>query len=128
MKLKKFLCILALLCTVVQGAWAQASWDEVYAMTGTTSANWTALTEGSTTGKTIGTAGATTYLHVTGNLTFSNSTLGGSGLTILGTVYLYVPQDVTITCTGADADGQTGAGAGIELAAGHALCLLGKLA
>ena len=128
MKLKKFLCILALLCAIVQGAWAQASLDEVYAMTGTTSANWTALTEGSTTGKTIGTAGATTYLHVTGNLTFSNSTLGGSGLTILGTVYLYVPQDVTITCTGADADGQTGAGAGIELAAGHALCLLGKLA
>ena len=89
MKLKKFLCILALLCTIVQGAWAQASWEEVYAMTNTTSANWTALTEGSTTGKTIGTAGATTYLHVTGNLTFSNSTLGGSGLTILGTVYLH---------------------------------------
>ena len=124
--MKKIFLILALLCTVVQGAWAQASWDEVYAMTGTTSANWTALTEGSTTGKTIGTAGATTYLHVTGNLTFSNSTLGGSGLTILGTVYLYVPQDVTITCTGADADGQTGAGAGIELTEGNALYLLGK--
>ena len=126
MRQKKIFLILALLCAVVQGAWAQASWDEVYAMTNTTEANWTALTEGSTTGKTIGTAGATTYLHVTGNLTFSNSTLGGSGLTILGTVYLYVPQGVTITCTGANADGQTGAGAGIELAAGNALCLLGK--
>ena len=124
--MKHRILILALLCAVVQGAWAQASWDEVYAMTNTTEANWTALTEGSTTGKTIGTAGATTYLHVTGNLTFSNSTLGGSGLTILGTVYLYVPQGVTVTCAGADADGATGAGAGIELAAGNALCLLGK--
>ena len=126
MRTKQLFLTLALLCAMVQGAWAQANWDEVYAMTGTTSANWMALTEGSTTGKTIGTAGATTYLHVTGNLTFSNSTLGGSGLTILGTVYLYVPQGVTITCTGANADGQTGAGAGIELTAGNALCLLGK--
>ena len=126
MRTKQLFLTLALLCAVVQGAWAQASWDEVYAMTNTTSANWTALTEGSTTGKTIGTAGATTYLHVTGNLTFSNSTLGGSGLTILGTVYLYVPQGVTVTCTGANADGATGAGAGIELAAGNALCLLGQ--
>ena len=119
MRTKQLFLILALLCAMVQGAWAQASWDEVYAITNTTSANWTALTEGSTTGKTIGTAGATTYLHVTGNLTFSNSTLGGSGLTILGTVYLYVPQDVTVTCTGANASGQTGAGAGIEVALGN---------
>ena len=118
--------MLALLCTIVQGAWAQASWEEVYAMTGTTSANWTALTEGSTTGKTIGAAGATTYLHVTGNLTFSNSNAGGSGLTIQGTVYFYVPDGVTLTCIGANANGQTGAGAGIELSSGNTLVLLGK--
>ena len=115
MRTKLLFLTLALLCAIVQGAWAQASWDEVYAMTETTSADWTTLAGGSTTGKTIGTAGTTTYLHVTGNLTFSNSTAGGSGLTILGTVYLYVPQGVTVTCTGANADGQTGAGAGIEL-------------
>ena len=36
MKRKKLLMILALLCATVQGAWAQASWDEVYAMTHTT--------------------------------------------------------------------------------------------
>ena len=54
---KKILMILVLLCAVVQGAWAQASWDEVYAMTNTTSANWTALPEGTTAGATIGTAG-----------------------------------------------------------------------
>jgi len=42
MRTKQLFLILALLCTMVQGAWAQASWDEVYAMTNTTSANWTA--------------------------------------------------------------------------------------
>ena len=83
---KKILMMLALLCAVVQGAWAQASWDEVYAMTNTTSGNWTALPEGSTTGKTIGTANTTTYYYADANLTFSNSTAGGSGLTIQGTV------------------------------------------
>ncbi len=126
MRIKQLFLTLALLCAIVQGAWAQANWDEVYAMTGTTSANWTALTEGYTTGKTIGTTGATTYLHVTGNLTFTNSNAGGSGLTILGTVYFYVPVGVTVTCTGANADGQTGAGAGIELASGNTLYLLGS--
>ena len=126
MRTKQLFLTLALLCAVVQGAWAQANWDEVYAMTGTTSANWTALTEGSTSGKTIGTQGNTTYYYTTNDLSFTNNMVGGSGLTIEGTVYLYVPQGVTVTCTGADADGATGAGAGIELAAGNALCLLGK--
>ena len=125
MRTKQLFLILALLC-MVQGAWAQASWEEVYAMTNTTSANWTALTEGSTTGKTLGTAGTTTYYYTDASLTFSNSTAGGSGLTILGNVYLYLPQGVTVTCTGANASGQTGAGAGIELTEGNVLFLLGK--
>ena len=43
MRTKQVFLILALLCAMVQGAWAQASWDEVYAMTNTTEANWTAL-------------------------------------------------------------------------------------
>ena len=118
--------MLALLCTIVPGAWAQASWEEVYAMTGTTSANWTQLTASSTSGQTLGTAGATTYYYADASLTFSNTTAGGSGLTIQGTVYLYVPEGVTLTCTGANADGQTGAGAGIELASGNTLNLLGS--
>ena len=126
MRTKQLFLILALLCTMVQGAWAQASWDEVYAMTNTTSANWTALPEGTTTGKTLGTAGTTTYYYADASLTFSNSTAGGSGLTILGNVYLYLPQGVTVTCTGANASGQTGAGAGIELTEGNVLFLLGK--
>ena len=126
MRIKQLFLTLALLCTMVQGTWAQASWDEVYAMTNTTSANWTKLNAGSSTGKTLGTAGTTTYYYADANLTFTNSTAGGSGLTILGTVYLYLPQGVTVTCTGANADGQTGAGAGIELTEGNALYLLGK--
>ena len=121
MRIKQLFLTLALLCAIVQGAWAQASLDEVYAMTNTTAANWTQLSAGSTTGKTLGTANATTYYYADANLSFTNSMAGGSGLTIEGTVYLYVPQGVTVTCTGANASGQTGAGAGIELAAGHAL-------
>ena len=118
--------MIALLYAVVQGAWAQSSWDEVYAITQTNSANWTQLTEESTTGKTLGTANATTYYYADTNLTFSNSTVSGSGLTILGTVYFYVPDGVTVTCTGAHANGQMGGGAGIELTEGNTLYLLGS--
>ena len=131
--LRGALCALSMtrdwyLCTMVQGAWAQASWDEVYAMTGSGYNDWTAINyyEGSTTGKTLGVAGATTYYYVTTSISFTNSTAGGSGLTILGTVYFYVPYGVTVTCEGANASGQTGAGAGIELKAGNTLILLGQ--
>ena len=126
MRIKQLFLMLALLCTVVPGAWAQASWDEVYAMTNTTAGDWTQLNASSTTGRTLGTANATTYCYANANLTFTNSNAGGSGLTIQGKVYLYVPQGVTLTCTGANADGQTGAGAGIELASGNHLYLLGS--
>ena len=126
MRIKQLFLTLALLCAIVQGAWAQASWDEVYAMTNTTVANWTQLSAGSTTGQTLGTAGTTTYYYADTDLTFTNSNAGGSGLTILGTVYLYVPQGVTVTCWGAVASGQTGGGAGIELTAENMLCILGS--
>ncbi len=120
------LMTLALLCAVVQGAWAQASWEEVYAMTNTTSANWTALPEGTTAGATIGTAGTTTYYYASKHILYSNSTPCGSALTILGTVYIYMPYSFSVTCTGANASGQTGAGAGIELTEGNSLFLLGQ--
>ena len=123
--MKKTLLFIALLCAVAQGAWAQANWEEVYTLTQTTSANWTAINSGSTTGLTLGSAGNTTYYYPTCDLGFTNSNAGGSGLTIQGTVYLYVPEDMTITCTGANANGATGAGAGIELASGNTLYLLG---
>jgi Phage-related minor tail protein len=122
---KKLLLIIALLCAVAQGAWAQNSWEEVYALTQTTSGDWTAINSGSTSGHTLGSTGNTTYYYVNSNLSFTNSNVGGSGLKIQGTVYLYVPEGVTLTCTGANANGQTGAGAGIELASGNTLYLLG---
>ena len=102
------------------------NWDVVYRQTQTRQSDWTALSAGSTTGRTLGSAGNTTYYYVTSNLSFTNSTAGGSGLTILGTVYLYVPEGMTLTCTGANASGQTGAGAGIEVALGNSLYFLGS--
>jgi len=121
---QKFLFILAMLLTAVTGAWAD-EWATVYRLTQTKQSDWTALSAGSTTGWTLGSAGNTTYYYATGNLSFTNSNDGGSGLTILGTVYLYVPEGVTVTCTGHNASGTTGAGAGVELAAGHSLYLIG---
>ena len=121
---QKFLFILAMLLTAVTGAWAD-EWDVVYWQTQTKQSDWTALSAGSTTGRTLGSAGNTTYYYVTSNLSFTNSTAGGSGLTILGTVYLYIPSGKTLTCTGADASGQTGGGAGIELTLGNSLYLIG---
>ena len=122
---KKLFSMLVLLCAIVQGTWAQDEWATVYKQTQTTEANWTALDAGSTTGKTLGSANATTYYYATGDLSFTNATAGGSGLTILGTVYLYVPEGKTVTCTGANASGLTGAGAGIELTEGNTLYLVG---
>lgn len=122
---KKLFLIIAMLCLIVRGAKAQASLEQVYAMTQTTAANWTPLNSGSTTGQTLGTAGTTTYYYADANLMFTNSNAGGSALTIVGLVYLYVPEGVTVTCTGANADGVHGAGAGIELPAGNTLYLFG---
>jgi len=122
---KKLFSMLVLLCAIVQGTWAQDEWATVYKQTQTTEANWTALDAGSTTGKTFGSANATTYYYATGDLSFTNTTAGGSGLAILGTVYLYVPEGKTVTCTGANASGLTGGGAGIELTEGNTLYLIG---
>ena len=104
--MKKILMTIALLCAMVQGAWAQASWDEVYAMTNTTSANWTALPEGTTAGApaignyginscgTITIENTVTRVTATKGSGASNSigfaeALGGScgQVTIGGTVY-----------------------------------------
>lgn len=104
---------------------AQTSWDYVYTQEQTTSDTWTALSEGSTTGMTLGSSGTTSYYRLTKSLNFTNTTAGGSGLTILGTVYLYLPAGVNITCVGANASGATGAGAGIELAEGNTLYIIG---
>ena len=88
-------------------------WNLVCLGTNSTRANWVHLNDNASTGKTLGAAGTTTYYYTAFNdLSFTNSNAGGSGLTILGTVYLYIPSGKTITCTGANASGTIGAGAG----------------
>ena len=104
---------------------ADNGWESVYNQTQTTSASWTKLESGSTTGKVLGGSGATSYYYIAESLNFTNNNAGGSGLTIQGTVYLYIPAGLTITCTGGNASGTTGAGAGIELAAGNTLYIIG---
>ena len=104
----------------------QEEWDVVCAQTKTSQSQWIELPLGAPKGATIGTADATTYYYAMGDCTFTNSNAGGSGLTILGTVHLFIASGQTITCTGANASGQTGAGAGIELTEGNTLCLIGS--
>ena len=123
---QKIISILALLLMAVTGAWAQGSGGDNWGPVQTSSAAWTALTEGSTTGMTLGAADATTYYYMTENLTFSNNTAGGSGLTIQGTVYIYIPSGVTLTATGADGEGTTGGGAGILVPSGTTLNIFGE--
>lgn len=99
------------------GAMAQNGWESLYSQTQTSSADWTAITSGNTNGMTLGASGQTTYYYVTGSYNFGSATnYGVSGLKIQGTVYLYIPYGVTISCVGGHANGTTGAGAGIELA------------
>jgi len=107
------------------GAMGQNGMESIFNQTQTTSASWEALTGGSTTGKVLGASGVTSYYYVKESQNFTNTTPGGSGLTIKGTVYLYFPAFVKINCVGADADGATGAGAGIELAEGNTLYIIG---
>ena len=64
---KKLFLMIALLLTAVTGAWAQDEWATVYMQTQTKQSDWTALSAGSTTGRTLGSAGNTTYYYVTGH-------------------------------------------------------------
>ena len=105
------------------GAMAQNGWENVYAQTETSSADWTKLSSGSSSGITLGSGSATTYYYIDRNLNFTNT--NGSGLTITGTVYLYIPYGRTLYCQGSNANERTGAGAGIELPSGNTLYIIG---
>ncbi len=102
---------------------AQNGWENVYAQTETSSADWTKLSSGSSSGTTLGSGSATTYYYIDRDLNFTNG--NGSGLTITGTVYLYIPYGRTLYCQGSNANGRTGAGAGIELPSGNTLYIIG---
>ena len=84
--------------------------------------HWVFLSEGSSSGKTLRSG----YYYVTRNIEFSNSSCN-SGLTIApgSTVHIYIPRGVTLTAKGDNADGRTGAGAGIMLPSGSTLYLEG---
>ena len=105
---------------------SQSEWDMVCLQTQTNKSQWTALPLGARKGATIGAAGTTTYYYATGDGSFTNSNAGGSGLTILGTVHIFIPSGNQITCTGANATAPTGGGAGIELTEGNTLYLIGS--
>ena len=84
---------------------------------------WQILSDGSSSGYTLQSG----HYYVSDDVIFSNGATG-SGLTIkdYSTVYLYIPQGVTLTARGGNASGKTGAGAGIELPEHSTLYLMGK--
>ena len=90
----------------------------------TMTAAWTQLTSGSTSGYTLSSG----YYYLTSDLTFSNSTAGGNGITIdnNATVHIYIPSGVTLTAAGGNGSGQTGGGAGIYLPGNATLYLHGS--
>ena len=106
-------------------AMAQSGWEAIYTQTQTTSDDWNPLASDQTEGYTLGATGTTKYYYLKKSLNFTNGTAGGSGLKIQGTVYLYLPAGISITCQGANASGTTGAGAGIELPSGSTLYIIG---
>ena len=83
------------------------------------------ITEGSTSGYTM--TDGNTYV-IQNSVSFSNSTVGGSGMTVAdgATVVLYVPAGVTLTATGANGSGRTGGGAGIRVPETSTLIITGE--
>ncbi len=121
-----FLALFAATLTPQGAAWAQEK-DDDWGQVKTITSEWTHITEGSTTGFELKDA----YYYVTEDLTFTNTIEGagqGSGMYVQEgkTVNLYIPAGVTLTVKGADAQGATGAGAGILLPSGTTLNIIGN--
>ena len=83
------------------------------------------ITEGSTSGYTM--TDGNTYV-IQNSVSFSNSTAGGSGMTVANnaTVVIYVPTNVTLTAIGANGSGRTGGGAGIRVPETATLIITGE--
>ena len=132
MKKISIMTLLALFAATLthQGsAWAQDTdtKDDNWGQVKTITSEWTHITEGSTSGYELKDA----YYYVTEDLTFTNTISGpgqGSGMYVQEgkTVNLYIPAGVTLTVKGADAQGTTGAGAGILLPSGTTLNVIGN--
>ena len=121
-----FLALFAATLTHQGGAWAQDTKDDNWGQVPTVTSKWTHITEGSAAGFEL----KDQYYYVTEDLTFKNTISGdgqGSGMYVQAgrTVTLYIPAGVTLTAIGADAQGTTGAGAGILLPEGSTLNIVG---
>lgn len=66
------------------------------------------------------------FYYVDESVSCNNTSAGGSGLTINGTVYIYIKSGCKLTAKGANASNQTGGGAGIQVSEGNTLYLLGE--
>jgi len=82
------------------------------------------ITQGSTSGYTM--TDGNTYV-IQNSVSFSNSTAGGSGMSIEdgATVVLYVPAGISLTAVGANGSGQIGGGAGIRVPETSTLVITG---
>ena len=82
------------------------------------------ITQGSTSGYTM--TDGNTYV-IQNSVSFSNSTVGGSGMSVEdgATVVLYVPAGISLTAVGANSSGQIGGGAGIRVPETSTLVITG---
>ena len=87
---------------------------------------WTVKAAGTYSSWWIGSSQGVQYVYFTGNCTFNGNSNGWGGLEIYGTCYLYIPAGVTVTCNGVAGSGSTQGGAGIYLASGNTLYVLGN--
>ena len=83
------------------------------------------ITQGSTSGYTM--TDGNTYV-IQDSVSFSNTTVGGSGISVESnsTVVIYVPKNVTLTATGANGEGRIGGGAGICVPETSTLIITGE--
>lgn len=83
------------------------------------------ITEGSTTGYTM--TDGNTYV-IQNSVSFSNTSVGGSGMSVAdgATVVLYVPLGVTLTASGANGKGSAAGGAGIRVPETSVIIITGE--
>lgn len=66
------------------------------------------------------------FWYVDANTTCAYDSNNKNGLTVSGTVYLYIAKDCTLTVTGRPANGTTGGGAAIKVSSGNTLYVFGE--
>ena len=87
---------------------------------------WTVKAAGTYRSWWIGSGQGVQYVYFTGNCTFNGDNDGWGGIEVYGTCYLYIPTGVTVTCNGVAGSGTRQGGAGIYVASGNTLYVLGN--